>query len=300
VIPLLALALAQAAEPAALLEQARRAEREGRPADEVAACTELLALEAGGGPARVCEERLAWLAAREDPGGGFQGLTRLEQGRRGGELEPVAQDPSVSPTVRAEASVALSSRALAEDPTLALHWTEAWWPGEALPAQTRVLVGRARLRALIALGREDEARAVDAALGQSSSSAQVPLRLARREQIGRLSGLGAAAWALPSLPLALIGWRRAPRPRPLGLLPLALVGLGSLGLAVAWERSLLAPFAMLLAGLLLSHLLAAGGALALQSRPVWRGLYGLASALGTGALALFLMQRGDLLSWLGL
>lgn len=285
---LLGLTRAEGEEPpGGWLAEARRAEREGRPEAEVEACRALLDGEGGGRGRAACTERLRWLEARRDEDGSFAGLAALEAARRGrGALEALVERPGTAPVVVAEARLALARearrRGAAEE---GLSWLA---PVSAPPAE------------LERAWRQEEA-ALRLALGQEAPSAsEAQRRERRRERIGTVGAALAGAWGLLALPLAVRGWAGRPRALPLGLVPLLLTGLFGLGLVVAWEARLGPGVALGLGLLLLSHLLAAGGALALARRPRLRALFGAASALGTLGLALAIGHRQGLLPWVGL
>lgn len=300
---------AGAGDPAALLAQARAAERAGRPAEEAAACQALVALGAGGRPEQACRERLYWLAARQDPAGGWAGLAGLERTRRAEgatqrrlSLGALSGDPAVAAAVRAEASATLADLALERGAgPEALALTAAWWPGEDLPQDTRRRVGRSRAAALLAVGQAAAAQQVEDRLAVPGGSAVADqLAADRRTSLGWTSRVLAIGWALVAIPLAGLGWAGRPRPVPGGLLPLWVVGLGGLVLAAAWEPAVAWPFAALLSALVLMHLVVVGAGLALQDRPTARGLFGALSAAATVAVAFIILQRGQLLSWVGL
>ncbi len=286
---------------------ARAAERAGQPDAERAACAVVIEQAAGTAAAQTCGERLAWLAARTDPDGGLSGLSRLEAARRtaegrGDALQAVAEDPSVSAVVRVEAGAALAAAELragrAED---ALARVAGPSEDPALPGPVRERLLRLRARALVALGRVEDARAVEALLVDRPPEVDA---LARQRRSARLAPVAAGlglAWGLPALPLAAVGWWRRPRPCPLGLLPLAVFGGGGLLLSGLWEPSVAGPFAGLLALLAALHLLAAGAALALRDRPGWlRGGFSAGAGIATVSLSYLLMQRTGLLPWIGL
>jgi len=289
--------------------EARRAEREGQPAQEHAACEVVVAAARGDRAEQACHERLAVLDAQVDPGGGWEGLARLEAARRIEQpttrrltLGGISGDPAVARAVRAQAGAALAALALArEDPEGALNATEPWWPGEDLPETVRRRVGGLRAEALQRLNQSGGAEAIEEELPGPTQDALAPTRTDQRRR--RLRGLSdgvVAVWAIVGLPLATRGWAQRPQPRPLGLVPLAVVGGGGLVMVAVQAPELAGPFALLLATLAMVYLLSAGGALALQPRPRLRALFGLGSALATLGCIFLVLDALHLLDRVGL
>ncbi|MCB9780701.1 MAG: hypothetical protein H6742_19190 [Alphaproteobacteria bacterium] len=303
------------------LAAARAAERAGDPATEWEACEAVLAFGEER-HRRSCEGRIELLDDYRDQDGGFDDLSALERARRAPDEEKAAAfealeaDEGRAAPVRAAAATWLVKEAIdADDLDLALAVSDRWWAPEAttdglaalaLPERDARRHARLRVRLLFALGRSDDAHAVESLLGAATARAPAIGELAALETARTRSRLGIlgrgvlAAWLLVALPLAVRGWLRRPRPALRGLVPLGVVGLGGLALAAAWAPEVAAPFLALLGVLVGTHLLSAGGAAALRDRPMWTGLFGLASGLATLAAAAVVLDRAGLWPWVGL
>lgn len=255
--------------------EARRAEREGEPAAEWAACTQVLGEQSGTREAATCERRLAWLDARRGDDGSFTALAALEAARRGGELDLSLVTSGVPDVLRWEALLWASD----EVEVTAALWEEVPRDHELFPR-----VAAAHVDALVADGRLDEAEAVELAADRPRSA--VPregVALARQAwwkvRIGWAAGVVVAGFLVGAGPLAVRGWRGSSA-RPLGLAVWgAVVALCAL-LAGAWELSAGITVLWLGAALGFVHLVAAG---ALQARPHW--LVRLGSGLATLGVA---------------
>lgn len=103
----------------------------------------------------------------------------------------------------------------------------------------------------------------------------LPLKQQQRRQarLDRLAAGTLGGWLLFALPLGTAGWLRAPRPRPLGLVPLAVTAAGAGVLLALRDPSLLPALVGFFAGAAAIHLLSAGAHLRLVDRPwLQRGL----------------------------
>ncbi len=217
---------------AATLAEARAAERKG--AWTTAAGIYATLAEEGSEPAR---RRLAWLTDRQDADGDWDSLEALDRSRRGqgpAAAEQVLVTAGAAPLVQHEAALWLAAQALdADQPALALGHTQGAWTARG--TLSRAVLGqvvRLRAAALSALGRFDEARAVEqviavvAPVAQPSKTDRME-RAAQHQAVTAASGLVLLVLGLGLLPGAWRGWRRAPRPRPWGLVPLVLLLAGT-------------------------------------------------------------------------
>ncbi len=241
--------------------EARRAEREGEPAAEWAACTQVLAEQSGTRDAATCERRLVYLSARRGDDGSFAALTALEAARRGADLDLDVATVGVPDVLRWEALLWASD----EVEVTAALWDEVPRDHELFPR-----VATAHVDALVGEGRLDEAEAVEAEADRPRSA--VPregVALARqawwKARIGWAAGVAAAGFLVPALPLAVRGWRGSTA-RPLGLAVWGAVVVLCALLAGAWEARAGVTVLWLGAALSAVHLVSAG---ALQARPHW-------------------------------
>jgi len=288
---------------AATLADARAAERAGAW-NEAAATYEVLAAE-GSGPA---VRRLAWLAARRDADGDWDGLEALDGSRRGlgvAGAEGLLGDQGTAPLVRSEAALWLAGQALdAGDAAGAVVLSDPVWASrDTLPRPVLGKAVRLRADALGALGRYDEARAVEQVLAidtpaQRPSRTDRIERAARHQAIGVASGLVAAFVVLGLLPGAWRGWRQVPRPRPWGLVPLVLLLVGTAVIVELRDHGTGRwglPLTLGAAGL---HLLSAGAARG-RGR-LGRTVVGALAGLATLAVAWICLWKTDTLSAVGL
>ncbi|GEM_PF-3369310 len=287
----------------ATLAQARAAERDGAW-NQAAGHYETLARE-GSGPA---VRRLAWLHARQDADGDWDGLEALDQSRRGqgrdGALA-VRDDPGASPLVQQEAALWLAGQALDQGHLdEALVWTDGVWRvRETLPRPVLGQLVRLRAEALAAAGLYDQARQVESTL-EVQSAAPRPSRTDRIERAARHqaiawgSGLVGGVVVVGLVPAAWRGWRRRPWPRPFGLIPLVLLLAGTAALVEQREPGSGAwavPLTLLAVGV---HLLSAGAG---RGRGPWgRAVVGAAAAVATLAGAWVCLWRTDTLAAVGL
>lgn len=261
------LSLALAAEPDALLAQAREAQGQNDPAGERAACDAVMAQAPAGHAARErCAARLAYLQARQDADGGLSAYARFL-------------------ALRSDAEALPQIRAMYDDPSLpsALHQDLALWLARSSGDPTPYLDGwtgadgaqAAARRQLLSEPRRGERR--------------------RRRDAGAQLALGSAAlFAVVAAPGA---WRaRAQRPKPVGLALLGAVGLGSALIAGLWEfkaaQAILGATVLLVPVHLLSLYGLLGGGRTLPLR-VLAGLAGL-------AVVYLVLWRMELLDRVGL
>ncbi len=109
-----------------------------------------------------------------------------------------------------------------------------------------------------------------------------------------------AAFAVPGLPAAFVGWRERPAPLPTGVLAL-LVAVGGAGiLAGAWAEGAGRGAPWILFGAILVHVVAAGGLHALRDRPWPRRGLRLLAALATVSVAWLALHATGTLEWVGL
>lgn len=314
----LALSRVAAADPDALLRDARAAERAGDHAAEHAACTQLLAQGATGRPAEVCEKRLGWLEVRRDTDGSFASLTELQAVRRSrrtlapeearARVAALTSAETAPETVRDEASIWLAREALTDrgDAEDALRWTTPLWDRlrDAPDSATRSAAADLHSRALLASGDEDAALTVESEAKPLRSAVPregLPLAMSkqRRGRLRVVSWAVLAAFAGVAGPLAGLAFRRGPRPRPRGLLPLTFACLGAAGLAAAWDPTTLPAFGVLLAALAAVHTVAAG-ALAHRRHPVLTAALRGLTALATLGAAYLVLGHFQLLDGVGL
>ena len=242
--------------------EARRAERDGEPAAEWAACTQLLAEESGTRNAATCERRLAYLDERRGDDGSLTALASLEAARRGAELDLELVTVGVPDVLRWEALLWASDGHV--------EVTEALW--EEVPRDHELFprVAATHVAALAAAGRLDEAEAVELVADRPRSA--VPregVTMARqalwRARAGSVAGVAVVGFLVGAGPLAVRGWRGSAA-RPVGLAVLALtVALCAL-LAGAWRVDAGVTVLWLGGAFALVHLVSAG---ALQARPHW-------------------------------
>lgn len=320
---------APADDPAAQEEAfraARAAEGEGRWGEAARQYARALDASRRGGRTVAARQRLAWIEARRDAGGGFGGLEELQAARGAGSGAPGARERverlfargDLSSALRAEAGIWLAQDALERrgDPGAALAITRALWPGAAeLPPEVRGILARRHAEALAGTGRWEEARAVEAgalepavaaAAARSRAERLGPVDLMAREEARRrlaLASWGALlAFGAVGGPLAWRGWRRRPRPLPWGFLPLlALVGLAGV-LVELYEPSSGRAFPALAAAAAGIHGVAAGAGIEARARPpgatrraLRLGLGLLAAAATLGAAYLVFAAHGELL-----
>lgn len=303
---------------------ARAAEGEGLWEEAARQYARALAASRRGGRTVAARQRLAWMEARRDAGGGFGGLEELQAARRAGTgspgrdgVERLFRRGDLSPALRAEAGIWLAQDALERrgDPGAALAITRELWPGAAeLPPEVRRILARRHAEALAGTGRWEEARAVEAgaldqavaeAVARSRADRLGPVDLMARDEARRrlaLASWGALlAFGAVGGPLAWRGWRRRPRPLPWGFLPLlALVGLAGV-LVEIYEPSGGRAFPALAAAAAGIHGVAAGAAIEARARPpggrgaLRLGLGLLAAAATLGAAFLVFAAHGELL-----
>lgn len=269
------------------LTDARAAQRKGLPDAEAAACAQVVqAAESPRGVA-ACTKRLDWLDARRDEDDRWTGLTallavrRLPPPQRHDALATLSERPGLSPLLRREVRTALARQRLdgEQDPEGALRITTPLWASaDALDPAERRAIADLHARALFATGHEDEANAVERSAGMLRSGLPhegLPLKQQQRRQarLDRLAAGTLGGWLLFALPLGTAGWLRAPRPRPLGLVPLAVTAAGAGVLLALRDPSLLPALVGFFAGAATIHLLSAGAHLRLVDRPwLQRGL----------------------------
>lgn len=275
------LAAALAASPDELLAEARRAERAGDAAAELAACQELLATAPPQHGSRGrCGPRVAHLLSRQDADGGFLSYTQLNALRHlpRDEARPRAEAlyraPSTPEGLRIDLALWLARDAqqAGQDPRPFLED----WPG-AEPAQ------RAARDSLLSAVTGQESRAQEARTTGST------------RRIGAaLSAITLAVFAIVCPPLA---WRaRALRPRPVGLALLGVLGLGAALIAWRWEAESGRATLAMLPPLALVHGLSLWGILGSRRPGALRALVG----LSTLAVAYLTLWRFELLDRVGL
>jgi hypothetical protein len=302
------------------LEDARAAERAGDHAAEHAACTALLGEDAGGPGAEACRRRIAWLDARRDTDGGFAALEALQAVRRDrrtlapedawSRVEAVARATEAAARVRDEAALWLAREALdrREDAALALTWTGPLWarlaPEAGRPGGLRAQAADLHARALLGTGDEAGARAVEAAAAPVRSAVPregLPLAIRNRDRARARTGAwaGLALFGLAAGPPAVRTWRGPDRPRPRGLVPLLVVGLGATGLVAAWDLAT-APGVLAVVGAFAAvHLVAAGALAATPAGPL-RVAQRLVAVVGTLAAGWLVADRLGLAAQVGL
>ena len=276
-------------------------------AADFAACQEAAP---GSQAAAQCAPRQAWLEAHQDPDSTWSSLSALEDVRQRyttlppaqamARVESIWQDPTASPRVRSEAGVWLARELLDRrgDPAAALPYTTALM-ARALDADLRRQGVDLHSRALAGVGRIAEAQALEEEAAPSRSARAregLPLLLLqrRRARIGQVSAAVLGVGAVALVPLAVRGWARRPRPRPLGLIPLSVTLAGLAAISALRDPASLAAFAWLSAGLITIHL-ATAGALLSCSAPRWRVLIQLlAAATSLAAGYLSLQHTGNL------
>ena len=287
------------------LADARAAERIGDASAEHAACTALVAETPSGPGAEACRRRLGWLKARQDDDGGFDALEAMQTVRRSrrdlelaearARVEAIATEPGASNRVRDEARLWLGRDALEQqaDPEATLRWTRPLWdrlaPEAGRPGELRAQVADVHARALLASGDEPTARAVQAAAAPIRSAVPreglpLAIRSRDRERVRLAAWAGLGLFGLAAGPPAARTWTRAPRPRPWGLAPLLVVGLGTAGLVAARDAGTAPAVLAVLAILIAAHLVSAGALAATPAGTRRTGLRVLA-ALGTLAAA---------------
>ncbi len=200
---------------------------------------------------RWCRGRLAWLAARRDPAGGWAGAEALERARRAPDPQVVSElagDPAVSEVVRADAACAVARNL--RDPAAAWALLAPWVAvRDRMPEEVRRPLIELGARALLALGRDAEARAL-------APRSVRPVAQARREAQGAVvGGTVAAVFAVAIAPRAL-------RHRRLGHggWILTLIGLVAAALAEGYARGAGWRIAAVTAALVPFHLLCAAAA----------------------------------------
>lgn len=315
-LPLVAAAQGGEVGADGLLEASRQAGREGRPADEAAACEALLDHpDASARGRRTCTARLAWLDARRDADGSLASLATLEALRRGsagaaGEGEARArallEAPGTAPRVRREARLWLARRLDAEhdDPAGVLALTEPVLAELDAAEPADQLLGELHVTALARLGREPEARAAQALLDRPRSATPqeglaLVLREQRRDRLDRASGAVLGLFAVLSVPLTGLALRRRRLARPRGLVTWAACLLATLALVGAWDRSVLPGLMGLGLALALVQVLALGLLTASPPGPL-RGAARLLAALAALACLWLGLHAADLLGYLGL
>jgi hypothetical protein len=267
------------------------------------------ALTHGDARARAqARERLDWLEARRDLDGGLLCLTLLEQARQGGPsdlLERSIASGACGTVTAAEGRQWRAGRALADGRAEeALQWTLPAWQGRhLLPPDVAGLLGRRHAEALARLGREEEARRVEAetrTTGDDGRSSPVD-RLARERTLTRWTGLAwgvVVAFGSVALPLAAGTLRRHGAGRPWGLIPLTLGVGGAWAFAELWEPGLGRWGGPLLLASVSIHLT---GAWAAGPAPRgWRRILPAGTALATIASAWIVLdgtQSFGLLPW---
>jgi hypothetical protein len=239
---------AWAAEPRAdeLLSRARRAEQDGRWAEAVAACEEVLATAPRPPEAETCGVYLAGWAARRDADGSFTSLAAIERVRRGAQgpdtLAAWAEDASVPAVLRAEAALLRARAALDGGDATTARAVLGPWRGSAL--------GDPRVEALV-LALDDEAAAV---LGGDAPPGTRGAQQVRARWVASLDAAALAAVAVTTaacLPAAGRGLRR--RPRPWGLAVLAAAAVGAWLLAEGFDPGSGHPIPPLAVGLAAVH-----------------------------------------------
>jgi hypothetical protein len=314
-VALLGLSLAQeAGDPVAwrghqdAAARAAEAERGADPAAAVAACDEALAVLPDGPRAGWCVERRAFLDARRDPDGGFRGWRALEEARRSGAdrgaqraaIEALVAGEGVAEATRREAWGWLADDALRRqnDPEEALRWSAPLIALPDLPLDERRRYRIVHARALAALGRWDEARAVEAEVlvlptGRRPSPVDQAARDVRRR--GLAEGAAGVLGALVLTAAARAGVRR-PVGGARGWGPLAVGLLGAGGILVAWDASNVGLFATVAAGLAITHALAyaAGSG---PGAPVWVRVLAALAAPAVVVASLAWHQRLEEIGW---
>jgi hypothetical protein len=293
-------ALALASDPGEPLRACRDPLREGRYAEADAPCRACATMD------DFCRGRVEWLDQRRDGDGGFDALAKLEAARRG-EAGPEAvlavRDDAGAPwTVRAEAAVWLADRAWrerdAEGAVSALD--PVWPPPEGAPEAVSRRVVELRARGLAGMGRDEEARATEAAIrvgpGDRLSPAEEVARERSRSTGTRLAAGLLAAFALVTAPLGARALASGLRPLPLGLLPLILLLGGTWAIADAWEDGAGRMIPPLAAGLVAVHVLTL---YAQVSAPAWRRVLGLSGAVASLAVAWLALWYTDSLDLVG-
>jgi hypothetical protein len=288
---------------AGTLAQARAAERAGAWNDAAAIYQGLLA--EGSGPA---ERRMAWLQARQDADGDWDGLEALDVSRRGGGAESarvLVEDGGASELVRHEACLWLAGQHLdRDDPGLALTRTDSVWEGRLdLPRPVLGQLVLLRAAALSKMGRFDEAREVEAMLAIETTAVRPTEtdraeRAARNQFVALISAAVVLVLGLGLLPSAWRGWREQPRLRPWGLIPLVVLLGGTALLAEGRESGSARWWAPLMAGAVTVHLISAGAG---RGRGPWgQALVGGLAAIVTLALAWLSLWATQTLSTVGL
>ncbi|TVQ94957.1 MAG: hypothetical protein EA397_00445 [Deltaproteobacteria bacterium] len=293
--------------------EALRAEREGQLSALAQACEALIDAAPSHRRASSCAKHLAALDRRRDGAGGLERAQILEDSRRMPikrakprvlDLWEAADTPQV---VRAEAGIWLASRALdtRDAREEALTYTTPLFEQLPLdlPLDDRILA--LHRTALVAAGRTKEADGLrpPSPFGPPSTTRADRLQIAlRRERwavaCGGIAGIG----ALLLLP-GVAGWRRAPRPTLLGLLPIGIAFTGGYLVAEGWEHGAGEALIGLGVGVAALHLLTLGlGKLLVRTRHArWlRPVVAVVSGLTTAALAYLALWWVDALDWIGL
>jgi hypothetical protein len=253
--------------------EAAEAERRSDPESALRACDAALAVLPGGPRAGWCRERRAFLEARRDPDGGFDGWRGLELARRGREdreaqrsaILTLVGGEGVGEAVRREAFGWLADDAWTRlrDPVEASRWSAPLVTLADLPPDELRRYRVLHARVLAALGRWEEAAAMEAEVlvlptGRRLSPVQTAERDARRVTATWIAGGGVVLFAGIALARSA---RRRPGPWGPGALPLAVGWAGAAATAVAWEAANDGLFASVGAGLAATYALAwLGGA----------------------------------------
>ena len=308
---LLAATPAWALDAGALFDQARRAEVEQRYEVALGTYERIVAEDRWGPRGPAAQLRLSWLDARRDGDGGFDDLRELQRVRRelgrqraaeGRQALSALRERGLAGALRVDVALWLGREALGRgDAAGALAEVEA--VADVQEPALALQVVDLRTKALSALGRYDEARALEQAHRVPEGGARGRSVAAQRQQDERFARIvdgglvGLALFALVAARPALRGLRRRRGLRPWGLALLALAAGGAAGIAEGWGDHLGAFGWPLLGAFAAVHglaLLALLGASSGRHRALLRVLAGLATA----GVALWVLDRHHLLPWI--
>lgn len=260
----------------------------------VDACKACVDADPRGARAGACADRAGWLDARRDESGGWDSLNAFMAARDGGtsaELEALSVTNRV---IRAEAVIALLHRqldaGLVDD---AIRTSEPWMADlEGLPRDVRRKLIAGRAEALARAGREDDALALS---GPGEGRWDTPYAEAvevwrTADDVASVAQGILVVYGALAAPLALLGWKRRPRPVPTGAVPVFVWGSGAVVVTSWVTPPPLSVLAHLIAGLILIHLASAGVLLYLV-RPWLRWPFRVAALIATVAVGYLAWYR---------